>query len=129
MMTQWRSGSRRGVAGAYEGGRCTGGGSVSGQVKFAGTAPALPSSRSRRTKSVRQGEDEARSVVSSGGGLANAAVVVKATKEGAHVPTEPVEFDQKGCEYHPHVLAFPAGSTVRVLNPDGVLHNVHMSAR
>ena len=36
-----------------------------------------------------------------------------------------VTLDQKGCEYHPHVLAFPAGSTVEILNPDGVLHNVH----
>jgi hypothetical protein len=42
---------------------------------------------------------------------------------------EPVVFDQKGCEYKPHVLAFPVGSTVRVLNPDGVLHNVHVMGK
>jgi hypothetical protein len=36
-----------------------------------------------------------------------------------------VTLDQKGCEYHPHVLAFAAGSTVEIVNPDGVLHNIH----
>jgi plastocyanin len=36
-----------------------------------------------------------------------------------------VTLDQKVCEYHPHVLAFPAGSTVDIQNPDGILHNVH----
>ena len=25
----------------------------------------------------------------------------------------------------PHVLAFPAGSTVKIVNSDGILHNIH----
>jgi hypothetical protein len=40
-----------------------------------------------------------------------------------------VTLDQKGCEYRPHVLAFPAGSTVEILNPDGILHNVHTQSK
>jgi plastocyanin len=53
-------------------------------------------------------------------------VVVKASKGKAlEVPADPIPFDQKGCQYAPHVLAVPAGATLKVLNPDGVLHNVH----
>jgi len=129
MMTAMAIGlATAGVAGAYEGGAVTGGGSVSGQVKFAGAPPAPAKFEVTKDQEVC-GKEKTKPdlVVSSGGGLANAVVVVKATKGKAiTVPTEPVELDQKGCEYHPHVLAFPAGSTVRVLNPDGVLHNVHM---
>ena len=117
-----------GVASAYDGAPVTGGGSVSGQVKFAGTPPA-PEKFEVTKDPEACGKEKTKPdlIVASGGGLANAVVVVKATKgKPLTVPTEPVTFDQKGCEYHPHVLAFPAGSTVRVLNPDGVLHNVHM---
>src|SRR5262245_62521475 len=117
-----------GAANAYEGAAVTGGGSVSGQVKFAGAAPA-PEKFEITKDQEACGKEKTKPdlIVGSGGGIANAVVVVKATKgKPLTVPTEPVTFDQKGCEYHPHVLAFPAGSTVRVLNPDGVLHNVHV---
>jgi hypothetical protein len=33
--------------------------------------------------------------------------------------------DQNGCEYVPHVRAFPAGSEVEIKNSDGILHNIH----
>jgi hypothetical protein len=36
-----------------------------------------------------------------------------------------VPFDQKGCQYVPHVAVFPAGSTVEVINSDGILRNIH----
>ncbi len=120
-----------GTAGAYEGGAVTGGGSVSGTVKFAGTAPA-PEKFEVTKDNEACGKEKTKPdlLVGANGGLANAVVVVKATKGKAlTVPTDPVTFDQKGCEYNPHVLAFPAGSTVRVLNPDGVLHNVHVSGK
>jgi hypothetical protein len=120
-----------GVAGAYEGGPVTGGGSLSGQVKFAGAAPApekFPVTKDNEVCGAEKTKPDL--VVSGGGGIANVAVVVKATKgKPLTVPTDPVVFDQKGCEYHPHVLAFPAGSNIRVLNPDGVLHNVHVVAK
>jgi plastocyanin len=119
------------VAGAYEGGAVTGGGAVSGQVKLAGAAPA-PEKFAVTKDNDACGKEKTKPdlVVGAGGGLANAVVVVKATKGKAlTVPTEPIVFDQKGCEYAPHVLAFPAGSTVRVLNPDGVLHNVHVMGK
>jgi plastocyanin len=120
-----------GVAGAYEGAPVTGGGSLSGQVKFAGTPPA-PEKFEVTKDQEACGKEKVKPdlQVGAGGGLANAVVVVKASKgKPLTVPSEPIVFDQKGCEYKPHVLAFPAGSTLRVLNPDGVLHNVHVMGK
>lgn len=117
-----------GQANAYEAIAVTDGGTLSGVVKFAGTAPAPE--KFEVTKDVEAcGKEKTKDdlVVASGGGIESVAVVVKAAKGKAlEVPAAPVTFDQKGCEYHPHVLAFPAGSTIQVLNPDGVLHNVHV---
>jgi plastocyanin len=40
-------------------------------------------------------------------------------------PKKPVVMDQNGCIYKPHVFVIQAGQTFKVLNEDGVLHNVH----
>lgn len=40
-------------------------------------------------------------------------------------PKTPVTLDQKGCLYVPHVQGIMVGQAYRILNSDGVLHNVH----
>jgi plastocyanin len=40
-------------------------------------------------------------------------------------PTEPVILDQKGCMYEPPVFGVMVGQPLKILNPDGTLHNVH----
>jgi len=40
-------------------------------------------------------------------------------------PKEPFVMDQNGCQYKPHVFALQVGQELKVLNSDGVLHNVH----
>jgi len=41
------------------------------------------------------------------------------------VPTTPVVLDQNGCLYKPHVMGIMVGQTYRILNSDGILHNIH----
>lgn len=41
------------------------------------------------------------------------------------VPEEAVVLDQEGCIYQPRVFGIRAGQPLRVLNPDGILHNVN----
>jgi len=68
-------------------------------------------------------------VIGPGNGIANVVVVVQATKGKKLEPATPNPvFDQKTCEFHPHVLAFPAGSTIDVKNSDGILHNIHTTS-
>lgn len=44
------------------------------------------------------------------------------------VPTEPVVLTQKGCVYSPHVVVVRVGQPLDILNPDGILHNVHSTS-
>jgi plastocyanin len=41
------------------------------------------------------------------------------------VPSTPVVIDQNGCQYKPHVMGIMVGQTYRILNSDGILHNIH----
>jgi plastocyanin len=56
-------------------------------------------------------------------------VYIQGIEKGKKLEVVKVTLDQKSCEYRPHVLAFPAGSTVEILNPDGILHNVHTQSK
>jgi plastocyanin len=101
------------------------GGTISGTVKYDGTAPApkpVEVTKDKEVCGLHQHFQEDL-IVDSSGGIANAVVIVKGAK-GDLKPGD-VTFDQKGCDYVPHVLAFPAGSTVKIVNSDGILHNIH----
>lgn len=111
---------------AYEGGAVKDGGTISGTVRFKGNAPApkkLDVGKDREVCDKTPKLDQ--SLVVKDGNLVNAVVTLTDIKKGKKIELKKVTLDQNGCEYQPHVLAFPAGSTVEVLNPDGVLHNVH----
>ena len=41
------------------------------------------------------------------------------------VPKTPVTVDQNGCMYSPHVMGIMVGQAYRILNSDGILHNIH----
>jgi len=111
---------------AYQGGDVKDGGSISGTVKFKGTAPAPKKLDVGKDKEVCDKSPKMdQSLVVSNGNLVNAVVTITDIQKGKKIELKKVTLDQKGCEYHPHVLAFPAGSSVEILNPDGILHNVH----
>lgn len=100
-------------------------GTVSGIVKYDGVAPTPKKVEITKDKDVCGAKlhfDESL-IVGKNGGIANAVVIIKGAK--GDLKPETVKFDQIGCDYVPHVLAFPAGSTVDIINSDGILHNIH----
>ena len=100
-------------------------GSITGTVKYDGSAPKPKSVDISKDKEVcgLKPHFEEDLIVGGDGGIANAVVYIADAK--AEAKPETVDFDQKGCDYVPHVLAFPAGSTVKIKNDDGILHNIH----
>jgi plastocyanin len=116
-----------GRAAAYDAVAVSDGGTLSGTVTLEGTAPAPGKIEVTKDPEVCGKEKpDPTLTVGPGNGIANVVVVVKASKgkklePAAKNPT----VDQKTCEFHPHVLVFPAGSTIDVLNSDGILHNIH----
>jgi plastocyanin len=111
---------------AYEGGAVKDGGSISGTVKFKGNAPAPKKLDVGKDKEVCAKTPKMdQSLIVKNGNLVNAVITITDIKKGKKIDQKKVTLDQNGCEYHPHVLAFPAGTPVEILNPDGVLHNVH----
>jgi plastocyanin len=111
---------------AYEGGDVKDGGTISGTVKFKGNAPApkkVDVSKDKEVCGKTPKVDE--SLIVSNGNLVNAVITITDISKGKKMEVAKVTLDQQGCDYHPHVLAFPAGSTVTIVNPDGILHNIH----
>lgn len=111
---------------AYQGGDVKDGGTISGTVKFKGTAPTpkkLDISKDKEVCGKTPKEDQ--TLMVSNGNLVNAVITITDIQKGKKIEVKKVTLDQNGCQYHPHVLAFQAGSTVEILNPDGILHNIH----
>lgn len=106
-------------------------GDVSGKVLFRGTPPkpfllmmnADPKCMAQHKGPV-YGEDV---VVNPNGTLRNVLVAVKTGLPGRKFdpPGKSAVLDQKGCQYHPHVLGVMAGQEVEIVNEDPTLHNVH----
>src|SRR3954464_14189497 len=105
-------------------------GNVEGVVSFEGTAPKNepikmnadpvcvkenPTAQTQETYEVADGK------------LANVFVYVKdgLGNYSYDAPSGSVTIDQKGCRYHPHVLAVRIGQNLEIVNSDPTLHNIH----
>ncbi len=99
---------------------------VNGTVKFDGAAPK-PAKIDMSQDPGCKGSNEAENIVVNGGDLANVFVYVKdgLGNRTFDVPKDPVVLEQKGCQYHPHVLGVMAGQTVQIKNSDPTTHNIH----
>jgi plastocyanin len=105
---------------------------VTGTVTFDGKAPALkpltmdadPACAKKHSKPV----PSEMLVLGSGNTMGNILVwVSKGVPAGKTwpAPKTPVTLDQNGCQYKPHVQGIMVGQAYRILNSDGILHNVH----
>jgi len=113
---------------AYEGMEVSNGGTITGTIKFAGDPPEPKMIEPSKDKEACKAHPDLSLVVSKDTkGIKNAVVYLADIQKGKpqEKPAENPKFDQKGCEYLPHVLIFPAGTTVDILNSDGILHNIH----
>jgi plastocyanin len=101
-------------------------GSVSGVVKYAGTAPKAAKIDMSQDPACK-GSNTAETLVVNGGNLENAFVYVKdgLGSRTFDVPKEAVTVDQQGCRYHPHVVGVMTGQPFKVLNSDPTTHNIH----
>jgi plastocyanin len=106
-------------------------GSVTGTVKYDGKVPNLRPVKmdadpgcAKKHSAPMQSEVL---VLGDGNTMGNVFVRVKSGLAGKDYPTpkEAVVLDQDGCRYKPHVLGVMVGQPMRILNSDGLLHNVH----
>ena len=119
----------------YEGTAVKDGGVIVGTVRFEGEIPK----RKRLKVSTPDKPCHAKPipnddlVVSKDGKIRWAVVSIKKINEGKSFPQadpeNPVVLDQKGCRFRPHVALVPQGQPLRILNSDGILHNVHLYAK
>jgi plastocyanin len=104
---------------------------ISGTVKLEGPAPhqrPIDMSKDPSCAQSRGGAPAAAEnvVVGANGGLANVVVYIShGLSSPVPVSSKPVTFEQKGCQYVPHVVAVNPGQHMTILNSDKTMHNIH----
>jgi hypothetical protein len=110
----------------------TGWGTLSGTFKYAGKPPTpgmLTIDKDTEVCGKGKGIQDNSLLVASDGGIAN--IVLYARVKRVHESAQPLEgdnapeviFDQKGCMFLTHVLAFQLGAKVGIKNSDPIGHN------
>lgn len=104
-------------------------GSVVGRVRFEGLPPKLAhnvASTDPACPKAAAGVNE-EFVTGSNGSLGNVVVYISEglSSQTFDVPAEPAVMQQKGCQYEPHVMALRANQTLKVVNEDHTMHNIH----
>ncbi|HUG55057.1 MAG TPA: carboxypeptidase regulatory-like domain-containing protein [Vicinamibacteria bacterium] len=116
-------------AAAAPGAAGKGSASVSGKVTFGGSPPApekLKVSADPYCQKEHKDGLMRQSIEVQDGGVKDVFVYVKSGVQGTYPPpTEPVQLDQKGCQYFPHMVAVQAGQPIKITNSDETLHNIH----
>jgi plastocyanin len=117
----------------YTATQVTNGGTITGVVRFDGARPGSEQLKVTTKEEICH-QDPIHSeklVVSSDNTVQWAVISIKEIHEGKPFPEydgkdeKRPALDQVGCVYRPHVVIVPRGETLRLLNSDGVLHNVH----
>jgi plastocyanin len=112
------------------------GGTITGKIKFTGTAPRNPvidmSEEAACKAKYPTPPTEENVVAGPANALANVFVYVKSGVPAGQpfaAPATPVVLDQNGCRYHPHVLGIMVGQPLEILNSDPLLHNIKAIAK
>lgn len=127
------AGAAPGAPAAQEGAQTAlGASSVTGTVTFTGQAPTLPPLAMNADPACAAKHSgpvpNEMLVLGSGNTMGNILVWVSDGLPSGTTwaaPKTPVTLDQEGCQYDPHVQGIMVGQAYRILNSDGILHNVH----
>ena len=109
------------------------GGSITGKVTFTGTPPKMkpidmskePYCQKLHNPPIKTQDVEA----GPGDTLEDAVVFISTGDQGSSSASTPVRYDQKGCQYIPHVLAVHVNQEFKILNDDQTSHNIHPLAK
>ena len=123
------------LAGSAPSGRLAApGGTISGKVTYTGTPPKMKPIDMATEPACAQAHAGApvlteNAVTGPGNALKWVVVYVSAGDQPAPPPAEPVRYDQKGCQYIPHVAAMQVNQPLDIYNNDPSSHNIHPLAR
>ncbi|MGD0791431.1 MAG: carboxypeptidase regulatory-like domain-containing protein [Terriglobales bacterium] len=109
-------------------------GTVSGKVTYTGTpAKQKPIDMSKEPSCAKQHATPitVESVVTGpNNALDNVVVYVSSgAPDDGQVPSQAVTFEQKGCQYLPHVLVMHVNQELKIVNSDQTSHNIHPLAK
>lgn len=112
--------------GQYTPGSVSDGGTISGSVMYDGKPPVMKALKIEKDAKVCAVHKKYREdvVVGSEGGLKNVVVYIDGIKSGKAWEEE-YTLDQNGCSFIPHVTIVAVGQRLKILNSDGILHNIH----
>ncbi|MEQ1473540.1 MAG: hypothetical protein ABLQ96_06950, partial [Candidatus Acidiferrum sp.] len=118
---------------AFAGAAKPAGGSVSGKITYEGTpAKQKPIDMSKEPSCAKQYATPPPTetvVAGAGNALDNVVVYISVGAPDEAAPSQAVTFDQKGCRYIPHVLAFQTNQELKIVNDDQTSHNIHPLAK
>ncbi len=109
--------------------------SISGVVKYEGAVPKFKEIKMDADPLCLEKHKESvfpqTLILGEGDTMANVFVYVKGglANKPYTAPTDPVVLGQQGCMYDPHVFGVMVGQPLKILNPDGTLHNVHAMSK
>jgi hypothetical protein len=113
---------------SYEAISVSDGGTIVGEVKYAGDPPPPEKIEVTKDTNICGSEPKVSPVLVVGPdkGIREVVVSLPTIQKGKALgkPDKPPVLDQKNCEYHPYAQTFPVNSTLEILNSDDVLHNV-----
>jgi len=110
-----------------------GSGSITGKITYVGTPPKMkPIDMSKEPSCAKQHTTPVTTqnvVTGPGNALAWVVVYISAGDQGSSAPFQAVRYDQKGCQYIPHVLPMVAAQELQIYNDDQTSHNIHPLAK
>jgi len=107
-------------------------GSVEGTITFTGTPPKMkPIDMAKEPTCAKQHATPimTESVVTGPGSTLEYVVVYVSAGDQGGPASQPVRYDQKGCEYIPHVATMEVNQPLEIYNNDQTSHNIHPMAR